>query len=143
MKRHDFLTALSISAGTVIFAPFLTSCSKDRTETPNPGPGGGGAIDFTLDLTLAANSALNSNGGSLLKSGVIVARTSSGAFVALASACTHQQTTIDFESANNRFHCSGHGSNFGTDGSVINGPATIALKKYNTLLTGTSLRVYA
>lgn len=144
MKRNEFLAALSISAGTVIFAPFLESCSKDNSVAPVPGPGvGGGSLDFTLDLTSAENLSLNSNGGSLLKSGLIVARTATGAFVAVASACTHQQTTIDFESTNNRFHCSGHGSNFGIDGSVINGPATLALKKYNTQLTGTSLRVYA
>lgn len=143
MNRHDFLTALGVSAGTVIFAPFLASCSKDSTDTTTPGPGSGGAIDFTLDLTLAANSALNSNGGSLIKSGVIVARTATGAFVAVSSVCTHQGTIIDFESGNNRFHCSGHGSNFATNGAVINGPALLALKMYNTQLTGTSLRVYA
>jgi len=145
MNRNEFFNAFVLSAGTVIFAPYLTSCSKDSSVTRDPisGPGSGGSLDFTLDLSSAANSSLNNNGGSLLKSGVIVARTAAGAFVAVASACTHQQTTIDFESANNRFHCSGHGSNFGTDGSVINGPATVALKKYNTQLTGTSLRVYA
>ena len=146
MKRSEFFSALGISAGTVIFAPFLASCSKDSNITADPGPspsGGGGAVDFTLDLTLPANSSLNNNGGSLIKSGVIVARTSTGAYVAVASACTHQGVTIDFESGNNRFHCSGHGSNFGVNGSVINGPAVTALKMYNTLLTGTSLRVYA
>jgi cytochrome b6-f complex iron-sulfur subunit len=145
MKRSDFFSALGISAGTVIFAPFLASCSKSTNLTPDPqaGPGGSGVIDFTLDLTQPAHSALNSNGGSLLKSGVIIARTTTGAFVAIASTCTHQGTTIDFDYANNRFHCSGHGSNFSTNGSVINGPATIALKMYNTQLTGTSLRIYA
>lgn len=141
MKRNEFLTALGISASTVIFAPFLTSCSKSSTE-PDPGPGGGGGVDFTLDLSLPANSALNSNGGSMLKSGVIIARTSTGIFVAVASACTHEGYTIMFESANNRFHCANHGSNFNTNGSVVNGPATTALKMYNTSLTGTSLRVF-
>jgi cytochrome b6-f complex iron-sulfur subunit len=143
MKRSEFFTVLGISAGTLIFAPFLNSCSKNSNITGDPGLPGGGAIDFTLDLTLPANNALNSNGGSLLKSGVIIARTSTGAFVAIASTCTHQGTTIDFDYANNRFHCSGHGSNFGTNGSVINGPATTALKMYNTQLTGNSLRVYS
>ena len=137
MKRNEFLSALGISAGTVFFAPFLTSCSQ------NNGALGTASVDFTLDLTQAANASLNSNGGSLLKDGVIVARTSSGAYVALASTCTHQGGTIQFQSANNLFHCPNHGANFSTTGSVLLGPASSALQKFNTQLTGTSLRVYA
>lgn len=144
MKRNEFFTTLGLSAGTLVFAPFLVSCSKSSTLSTDPGTGGvGGAIDFTLDLTLSANSALNSNGGSLLKSGVIVARTSTGTFVAVASACTHQGFTLAFDNTNTQFHCANHGSNFGITGSVINGPATVALKSYNTQLNGTSLRVFA
>ncbi len=144
MKRHEFITVLGVSAGTVFFAPFLTSCSKDSDTTPNPPPGGGGgAVDFTLDLTLPANSALTSNGGFLIKSGVIVARISAVSFAAVASACTHEGFTLAFDSPNNRFHCANHGSNFGLTGAVINGPAATALKLYNTTLTGTSLRVFA
>ena len=142
MKRHEFLTALGVSAGTVIFAPFLTSCSKSSTMDPTPPPGGG-ALDFTLDLSLPANSALNTNGGSMLKSGVIVARTSAGAYVAVASACTHQGFTLAFDNPGNQFHCANHGSNFAVTGAVINGPATTALKMYNVTLTGTNLRVFA
>jgi len=143
MKRHEFLTALGVSAGTVIFAPFLTSCSKSSDMDTTPPSGGGGALDFTLDLSLPANSALNTNGGSMLKSGVIVACTSTGAYVAVASACTHQGFTLAFDNPGNQFHCANHGSNFGLTGAVINGPATIALKTYNTTLTGTNLRVFA
>lgn len=144
MNRHQFFAVLGVSAGTVIFAPFLASCNKNSTlpDDSGTGGGGGGAIDFTLDLTLPANSTLNSNGGSLLKSGVIVARTSAGAYVAVASACTHQGTTVEFDSSNNLFHCPNHGSNFGINGSVLMGPATTALKMYNTQLTGNSLRVF-
>jgi cytochrome b6-f complex iron-sulfur subunit len=143
MKRDDFLTTLGISAATVFFVPFLVSCSKNDSVVA-PGSGGvvGGGVDFTLDLTAGANSVLNSNGGSLLKTGVLVARTSSGAYVAVASACTHQGTTLTFDSANNKMNCSNHGSNFGLTGAVINGPATVALKSYSTQLTGTMLRVF-
>ncbi len=143
MRRHEFLTALGVSAGTVIFAPFLTSCSKSSTMETTPPPSGGGAVDFTLDLSLPANAALNANGGSLLSSGIIVARTSAGAYIAVASACTHQGFTLAFDNPNNQLHCANHGSNFAVTGAVINGPATTALKAYNTTLTGTSLRVFA
>jgi cytochrome b6-f complex iron-sulfur subunit len=143
MKRQEFFTALGVSAGTLIFAPFLTSCSKDSTMTTDPPVVGGGAVDFTLDLTLPANSALNTNGGSLMSNSIIVARTSAGSYVAVASACTHQGFTLAFDNPNNQFHCANHGSNFAVTGAVINGPATVALKSYNTTLTGTSLRVFS
>lgn len=137
MKRNEFITALGISAGTVMFAPFLSSCSKTT------GALGNTTIDFTLDLTLAANSVLKSDGGSLIKDRVIVARTNSGTYVALAAGCTHQGTTILFDTANNNFRCPNHGSSFSTSGSVLVGPASIPLQKFNTQLTGNSLRVYS
>jgi len=144
MRRHEFLTALGVSAGTVIFAPFLTSCSKSSTMDTTPPPVVGGTVDFTLDLSLPANSALNSNGGSFISDkGVIVARTSAGAYVAVASACTHQGFTLAFDNPGNQFHCANHGSNFAVTGAVINGPATNALKTYNTTLTGTNLRIFS
>ena len=136
MKRNEFLLTLGVSAGTVVFAPFFASCKKDTVVT-------GGVVDFTLDLSLPANSVLNTNGGSINKSGVIVARTSSGAYIALSSACTHEGTTIAFDSANSRFHCPNHGANFSTTGSVLQGPASRSLTKYNTQLAGTTLRVYS
>ncbi len=147
MKRKEFFTTLGISAGTVMFAPFLVSCSKGSSVV-DPGTGGttGGTVDFTLDLSLAANSALMAVGGSLTNNGVVIANTSSG-YVALASACTHQGSAVLYDSTNNRFNCSntggGHGSQYALNGAVTAGPAPKALKLYNTTLTGTKLRVFA
>ena len=141
MERKAFFSSLGFSAGMIFLAPVISSCSKSITDATTTS---GSTVDFTLDLSSATYAALNSNGGSVVKDNIIIARTSAGAFVALTSICTHQQyNPIAFESAANRFHCPNHGSNFSTDGSVINGPASSALKKYNTQLTGTSLRVYS
>lgn len=149
MKRHEFFSAFGVTAGMLFMAPVINSCSKNDTVATDVTPAGSntngttGAVDFTLDLSTSTYSVLNNNGGSIVKNGVIIAKTSSGAYVALASACTHEGTTIGFDSAANRFHCPNHGSNFGLDGALQNGPATSALKKYNTQLTGTSLRIFA
>jgi cytochrome b6-f complex iron-sulfur subunit len=146
MKRHEFFSTIGFSAGMLFLAPSVNSCSKDSASdpvtgggTPTPTPG----IDFTIDLSTPSYAALNSNGGSVTKDGIIIARTSSGAFAAVASACTHQGTPVGFEGSANRFHCPNHSSNFGLDGSVLNGPAVSPLKKYNTALSGTKLRVYS
>ena len=147
MKRNAFFTVLGISAGTLIFAPFLTACSKSNSVLTNTTlAAGSGALDFTLDLTQAANAAITTNGGSLVKGRIIVARTSAGVYVAVASTCTHLGYALGFNS-DDQFHCqnpaAGHGSIFRTTGSVVNGPAATALKMCYTSLTGTPLRVFA
>lgn len=145
MKRHEFLSTLGISATTVMFAPFLTSCSKSSGVAAPVTPSTNN-VDFTLDLTAVANAALVTNGGSLIKNGVIVAKTTTGTYVAVASACTHEGAAIQFDNANTRFICSnqsaGHASKFTTTGAVSSGPAGSALKMYSTALSGTSLRIY-
>ena len=144
MRRTEFFSAFGISAGMLFLAPVVTSCSKSLTDTTtNPGTGSNNPVDFTLDLTSPTYAALNNVGGSIIKDSIIIAKTSAGTYVALSSICTHQGSTIGFESSASRFHCPNHGSNFGLDGSVQNGPATAALKKFNTALTGNSLRIFA
>jgi cytochrome b6-f complex iron-sulfur subunit len=163
MTRIEFLKSLGLSGATlftVLATCTLESCSSKSNDpapsTPSTGgsnSGGSGSsgvtgtntgnsINFTLDLANGANAVLTSNGGSLISGDVIVARTSTGVFVALSKACTHQGTTVDFQSAQNRFSCSNHGSIFNLTGGVTNGPAISALKQYQTALTGTNLRVF-
>lgn len=143
MKRHEFFSAVGFSAGMLFLAPSVSSCSKDSASDPVTGGNPTTGVDFTIDLSTPSYAALNNNGGSVIKDGIIIARTSSGAFAAVSSICTHQGSTVGFESSANRFHCPNHSSNFGLDGSVLNGPALTALKRYNTALTGTKLRVFA
>ena len=72
-----------------------------------------------------------------------MARTLSGGFVAVASACTHQGTTLQYVGSSHQFHCPLHGSNFSESGAVVNGPADQALQQFNTSLTGQSLHVFS
>lgn len=124
-----------MSAGAFVLASCLNSCKKSDS-TP-------AIVDFTLDLTQSANSALNNIGGFIYQDGVIVAKSTTGNFIAVSQTCTHEGTTISYEGSQNRFHCPNHGSNFSETGAVINGPASSSLTKYNTALTGTSLRVFS
>jgi cytochrome b6-f complex iron-sulfur subunit len=94
-------------------------------------------------LTAAANAPLKSNGGFVYSSGIIVARTTSGTYIAVSQTCTHAGSTVQYVPNGNRFYCPAHGSNFAADGSVINGPAGSPLGRYNTTLNGNSLRVYS
>lgn len=135
MDRKEFLALIGLTAGGFLLASQLDSCKKN-----DPSPV---TVDFVLNLTDPANSELNNNGGYLVNQGVIVARTMTGTYIAVAAACTHKGYTVDYEGTYNQFHCSAHGSNFSSTGSVLNGPASTPLQQFKTELTGTSLRVHS
>lgn len=135
MERSKFLKYMGTGTLMACAGCSFVSCNSNDDPAPN--------VDFTLDLSLPENSALVSAGGSLSKDGVIVARISSSEFTALSRACTHAGTNVNYRITQQDFLCPNHGSIFDKTGSVKTGPATKALKKYNTELTGNSLRVFS
>ena len=135
MDRSEFLKYLG--TGTLMTCAGCNLVSCDSNDDPAPTAG------FTLDLTLPANSALQTTGGSLSKDGIIIARISGSEFTAVSQACTHQGTNVNYRSSQQDFLCPNHGSIFDKNGLVKKGPATSALKKYNTELTGNNLRVFS
>lgn len=94
----------------------------------------------TVDVS---SGALATNGGFVVINKIIIARTITGTFLAVAAACTHQGSNVKYVLANNNFHCNSHGAEFNSTGVVTKGPATSNLTLYKTTLTGTILTVYA
>jgi len=137
MDRKEFLTLIGMSTGRIVLASCLGACNQ-QSVTPAPSPL---TVDFTLNLNDAANAPLKNKGGFIYNQGVIVAQTTSGIYIAVASTCTHQGQSVNFQSSNNGFICYAHGSTFSSTGAVTNGPATYPLQQMKTTLTGTMLRV--
>ncbi|MDR6564000.1 MULTISPECIES: Rieske (2Fe-2S) protein [unclassified Arcicella] len=157
MERKEFLSLVGVSVGAIILQNCMTSCKNDSTPTPantggNTGGnnGGGtttgitgnnlkanGTIDFTIDLSSASFADLKTNGKAIVSGDVIVARTKTGTYIAVAKACTHEGTTISFEPDNNRFNCPNHGSNFDLTGKVLNGPAVSPLTQFAAVFDST------
>ena len=145
MERKDFLTALGLSAGSIVISSCLGACSKSETGTPDPStptPTPGTKINFTFDV--GSNADINTKGWTIMN-GVIIAKNGSN-YIALSSSCTHEGNSLTYNSGSNNFPCSlsdaAHGSVFDSNGAKLQGPATSALKKYSTTLTGSSLRVF-
>lgn len=139
MERDEFIRLVGTAGLAACAGCALQSCEEDPSFE---GPTG---IDFTLDLTLAANAALLTDGGFVYKNGVIVVclSTSTQNYTAVSQRCTHQGTMIVYQPANGNFYCSNHGSRFSVAGTVVNGPASSPLRRYNTELIGTNLRVFS
>jgi cytochrome b6-f complex iron-sulfur subunit len=137
MTRRDLIQKVLLGGATLMVVPsVLESCSKQDNGIPS-----GSTDKLTLDLTDASYSALNSAGGSVVVSGIIIANTGSNVFVALDSTCTHAGCTISYNNSNKNFPCPCHGSIFSTSGSVLNGPAATALKTHNVTRSGDILTV--
>lgn len=142
MDRKDFLAKTGIAALSFAVISCI-GCSKSSDSASTGTTTGPTGIDFTLDLSATANAALLTNGGYLVSNGVIVARTLAGAYISVQHSCTHESYSLVYQGSSSRFYCANHGATFSNTGAVTNGPATRALTVYNTVLTGTSLRVYS
>lgn len=140
MDRKDFLNAIGMGAASVALFNCI-GCSKG--DTGNPSTVAPSNVDFTLDLTTTANAALKNNGGYVYASGIIIARTTSGTYIAVSKTCTHQVYDVVFKPNTNQFYCPNHGATFNQDGTSLGIETKKPLVQYKTSLTGNSLRIYS
>lgn len=142
MDRKEFFSAVGIGAASLTILSCL-GCSKTSNSSNGPSNAAPTNVDFTLDLSASANAALSKNGGYLISQSILVARTATGAYIAVQESCTHQSYPLVYESGSSQFYCNNHGATFTEKGTVTGGPTNRSLTVYNTTLTGTSLRVYS
>lgn len=149
MKRSEFIRSLSLGSSAVMALycmGTLTSCTKEEpmpSSSSSTTAGSGGKIDFTIDLSLSANSALLTNGGFLYFDNIIVVRSMTGSFIALSKVCTHQGTTVEYKTATDDIYCSNHGSRYELTGKVKQSPAQAPLTQYKTtVLSSLKVRIF-
>jgi cytochrome b6-f complex iron-sulfur subunit len=140
MDRKEFLAAIGMSAATLTMISCI-GCSKGSGSASPASNNAPANVDFTLDLTAAANAALLNDGGYLASNSVLVARTNAGAYIAVQQSCTHESYPLVYQAAGHEFYCNNHGSAFTEAGVVINSPASRNLTVYKTTLTNNLLRV--
>lgn len=134
MERRKFLEQLGVGAAFALTASCLGSCKSDTAVSP---------VDFTLDLNDSANANLKTNGGYIVKNGAVVARTTSGSYVAATVTCSHEgQQRITYNSQG-QWYCTAHGALFDATGKGLNSNGSKGLTIFKTELTGTTLRVYS
>lgn len=97
---------------------------------------------LTIDLTATANAALKTVGGYLVKSGIVVAQSSAGVYVAATQTCTHEpKKKIIFNKT--EYYCTDHGARFDLKGKGLNSFGSKGLTVYKTATDGTTLVVYS
>lgn len=142
MARPNQALLLFICVGLLA----LPGCRKENTS---------GVPPVNLDISINVNNPsyvdlavpggwLYLTGGS---QGLIVYRASPTEFVALDRHCTYQTSNlcrvyVDSSEVIARDSLCCHSAFLINNGSVIEGPASIDLKRYNTTFNGTTLRIY-
>lgn len=99
-------------------------------------------VNGTITLTIDASSPLAAVGSAALvqasNNSLLIARTAQDTFTALTAICTHQACTITGYN-NQIYSCPCHGSQFNTGGRVVRGPATSALRTFQTQFANNQL----
>lgn len=140
MERREFYSLVGITAAAAMLS--CLGCSKSAGSSSSSSTTGPSSVDFNLDLNATANAALLTNGGYVVSNGLIVARTITGAYIAVQQSCTHESYPLIYQGSSQRFYCNNHGATFTEKGIVTGGPTNRSLTVYNTQVTGTTLRVY-
>jgi nitrite reductase/ring-hydroxylating ferredoxin subunit len=124
VNRREFVaTSTVVAVGLCVASQGLPALAAPDTA-PSAGIDVGAMSDFTKDgMTMTWVHAHH----------VIVAR-ESGKLYAMSSKCTHRN--CDLTDATDHLTRNCHGSMFGYDGAVTNGPARRALARYAIALNG-------
>lgn len=142
IKRNEFLKSLGFKGASLLAvycgASALSSCQNESDVTP------AGSVDFTIDLSNAAYSKLNTAGNYLVYNKVVIARTSSATtgFAAVTQICSHEgQAQVYYTGSG--FACPAHGATFSLTGAKVNNVSSKGITAYQTSLSGTTLRVFS
>ena len=146
--RREFCARTCQAVSLLAINSLLQGCGGNPMSSGSSAPPlaqmSGTASGGTVTVTIDAASALASvNGAALVNSSAgsfLVTRTGQETFVALTAVCTHEGCTVSgFESQT--YVCPCHGSRYSTSGSVVQGPATAALRQFSTRFSNNVLTI--
>ena len=153
-KRRSFLAYFSIGWLTSCFQTVLAACypTKSIAQIKPSGdppainnPDGVKPADSKIPeaFTLVGSVADLDKNGYLQTKTVAVLRdpNNSERLIAVNPKCTHQGCDVKWAAGQKQYQCPCHGSNFGADGEVLNGPATKPLAAYSAKIVDTQVLV--
>ncbi|WP_084497413.1 QcrA and Rieske domain-containing protein [Nocardia amamiensis] len=134
---HTRRNVVIAGAGAVAAAAALAACTAeakdDATPPANPAPDGRSASAKVLAKTTDIPV-----GGGVILGDTVVTQPSAGTFVGLSPICTHAGCKV-VRVSGGTIDCACHGSKFGLDGSVANGPAASPLAPKSIRVEGDSI----
>lgn len=141
VSRRRFCAGACQAVSGATLATVLAGCGGGADSPTSPG---GRAVDLGVangrytgsgvDVDVSG-SALAAVGGAVLVQSVagvfLLARTGDATFSAIDAVCSHQSCTVT-GAADTVYVCPCHGSRYDRSGRVLAGPATAALRQFQT-----------
>jgi Rieske Fe-S protein len=119
----------------VLGATQETTTEPTTTESP-PATEPPATTEAPPPAGLAATGDIPVGGGAVFEAeGVVLTQPTPGEFRAFSAVCTHQGCVVA-DVVGGTINCNCHGSKFGLDGSVANGPATKPLPERAVRVSG-------
>ncbi|GAB4023806.1 Rieske 2Fe-2S domain-containing protein [Spirosoma koreense] len=145
-EEDTVVDALTLS-GQQSTSPTSSTAPSSTTTSPTSGTTNSG-VDLSqitnrlLTINLKTTTALQTVGGYIAQSGIVVAQVSSGVYVAVTQTCSHEpKKAIIFNKT--EFYCTQHGARFDLTGKGKNSFGSKGLTVYKTATDGTTLVVYS
>ena len=142
LNRRSFI----VKSGAIVAGASLCSGCSLFTRQAKPDVQTT-ATAGVITLTKGDVAKLNKPGGTLRVvspdgfTRIFMLRGQKGELTALSMACTHWGSDVDYVPEKNHFICQSHGSLFGLDGAVLEGPASDALERYEVTETESSIQI--
>ncbi|MBN8821517.1 MULTISPECIES: Rieske 2Fe-2S domain-containing protein [unclassified Spirosoma] len=151
-EEDTVVNALSLSGTTTTTPSTTTTATSSSTATSSTTTSGtttnGTDLSsiknrlLTIDLTSSAASALKTVGGYITQSGIVVAQSTAGVYVAATQTCSHEpKKAIMFNKT--EYYCTQHGARFDLTGQGKNSFGSRGLTVYKTATDGKTLVVYS
>ena len=139
MNRRGFLTWFSGSWLASSLPLAIAACTSQTTQPESAPQKSGFQPVGTIAELDKTDELLNKK--SLVDPVLVVRIDSANNIVAVNPTCTHASCTVKWLGSQKKFYCPCHGSEFGTDGKVLKGPAEAPLKTYEAKIEGNSVLV--
>ncbi|GAB4039688.1 Rieske (2Fe-2S) protein [Spirosoma jeollabukense] len=148
VRPEDTVVDALTIPGTMATSPTTSTATSGTTTSPTTTTTASG-VDLskitnrllTIDLTASSASALKTAGGYLVQSGIVVAQTSAGIYVAVTQTCSHEpKKAIIFNKT--EFYCTVHGARYDLTGKGKNSFGSKGIAVYKVATDGKTLVVY-
>ena len=116
-------------AGIGLAAAAVAACSSGSESTSPEAPPSGKALAPTADVPV---------GSGVIVGDVVLTQPAAGDFKAFSAVCTHTGCLVN-KVADGSIDCPCHGSRFGLDGAVLDGPASKPLNPVAVRVQGDSI----
>jgi nitrite reductase/ring-hydroxylating ferredoxin subunit len=159
MTRYEFLKSMGFTGAALMAA--LTSCVNQEDTfipvakidlnttapttpaTPITPTSNLNSITNPLLKIDLATSAIKTVGAYVIRSNIVVAQVSAGAYAAVTNLCTHEpKRKVVYDKNATQFYCTEHGASFDLTGVPLNSVTRVAIKAYQVATDGKTLVVY-